>query len=329
MHLITIQKSLKSIELAMRQQIDFSWLIHKITGQISVLKLEAETISEEQLAGVAGQVEAFFETVSDGRLDFDEKSLAIILEFTNIYKDTLGDAVSETSSNHRLRLDAWNKCYQGLMADMRPSFEARPIRVRPFEPPPPPEPDNTQIGSTLEPSELELYDEEPEELASVLDIDPVKLPSQVDREPDYVADEDVEEPEPDYVADDDISDDPEPWSPGDDIPVYDQGLDGYYSRDVVISDSETISARECLEMEESQADDADCVGVAESEEPVRFQELSDLKAQLSELHEEQEQISSTMSEILDAQALDSDQVPFDMLDEQGLEDIIFISREKG
>ena len=54
-----------------------------------------------------------------------------------------------------------------------------------------------------------------------------------------------------------------------------------------------------------------------------------IKAQLSELHEEQEQISSTMSEILDAQAADSDQVPFDMLDEQGLEDIIFISREKG
>jgi chemotaxis protein histidine kinase CheA len=158
MHLITIQKSLRSLELSMRQKIDFSWLVQKITGQLAILKLEAETVDEEELAAVAGQVEAYFETVAEGRLDFDEKGLAVMLEFTNIYKNALGDTVSDQPDFHQKRLEGWNESYQALMANMRPSFEEAPAQTEEV----PMEGTSAKVHEIRD-EELEPFDEQLEE----------------------------------------------------------------------------------------------------------------------------------------------------------------------
>jgi len=165
MHLINIQKSLRSLELSMRQKIDFSWLVQKITGQIAVLRLDAETIDEEELAAVAGQVEAYFETVAEGRLDFDEKGLAVMLECTNIYKNALGDTVSDEPSFHRKRLESWNELYQSLMANMKPTYEepTEKDREETHEIEEEPGTVDEQVDETYEPPPvLELSDEDAE-----------------------------------------------------------------------------------------------------------------------------------------------------------------------
>lgn len=288
LHLITIQKSLKSMELAMRQQIDFTWLIQKITAQISILKLESETIGEEELAAVAGQVEAYFETISEDRLDFDEKGLAVMLEFTNIYKDAFADAVSNPPEVDQDRLKGWNKCYQALMAEMRPGYGDSPLEAAEIvEDPAEVAQDQMAAAQADEIVEsrpvLELTDEdagiEPEEPEPPEAIeDAAKKPEAASTDvgdfgelEEEVPEEEVPEgaaaqerkqeadeaavfesapPEDEVDMLDEVESPEEPWASDDDIPLYDPSEE-IRVRDVVISDAEIKSAREYMELGES------------------------------------------------------------------------------
>ena len=357
MHLITIQKSLKSMELAIRQQVDHSWLLQKITGQVAILRLEAEAMEEEELAGVAGQAEAFFETVLEGRLDFDEKGLAIMIEFTNIFKDSFGDTVSKKSSINERRLEAWDTCYQALMANMMPTIEETPAEL----------PTTGVVGSVedAEPEEeshipepaVEAVDESP-----VLDVEeypaeeeaPAGFEVSADSTHAYIDDE--EETAEQFVDEEEGKDPPympEEWTPEEEIPDYDQSRK-VHEPDAVISDAEIKSAREYMELGESRPEIGEPDEEADLEieqyddelempekSPVRLQEVQFLKNKLSELHEEQENLSAKMSDILgeykeavqtaEAMARESEPVEdlnYD-LDITDLEDIIFIGRQKG
>ncbi len=271
MHLITIQKSLKSMELAMRQQIDFSWLIQKVTGQIAVLKLEGETVGEEELAAVAGQVEAYFETVAEGRLDFDEKGLAVMLEFTNIYKDAFSDAVSGVHVVEPERLEGWNACYQALMAKMRSSYEEPAMEVAeivedPAETPPMLElidDDGIEPGlveeAALEP-ETDAIDEyavsvtDVENVAGGVDAEDLTDPEE-ETDADFASSlledevdipDEVTEAQSQFESLDDFAAPDE-----DEIPLYDPSEE-IHVRDVVISDAEIKTAREYMELGESK-----------------------------------------------------------------------------
>jgi len=308
MHLISIQKSLKSMELAMRQQIDYSWLVQKVAGQLAALQLEAETIGEEELAGIAGQIEAYFETVSEGRLDFDDKGLAIMLEFTNIYKDALADTTSGSPKVDRPRLDKWNNCYQSLMAMMTPSYEETPIPPPSYEetPIPPPSYEETPIpppnyGETPVPAPT--FDEAEPEPPDIQFADPdIQFPDLEESpilESDHEVETPVEAPEielggpaeefgiEEFVDESDLSRRQVDKSllekidaidqliaqkttqqPPDEIPLYDPSEE-LGVRDVVISDSEIKSAKEYMDMGESRPALEEVEDATESAKPVR------------------------------------------------------------
>lgn len=366
MHLINIQKSLKSMELAMRQQIDFSWLNQKITVQMAVVKREAETVKEEELAAVAGQVEAYFETVFEGRLDLDEEGLAVVLEFTNIFKDIFGDAVSATSSVDLERLDSWNTCYQSLMAKMRPSCEDAPLEapaIEDAEPEPSEKPaadfkearpifELSDDAEDTEPAPLRQAAEEAPDVAETPDLGreeavaEEQIPSGFETSSDFAG----ASFEDNVDAADDIAGVESP----EEIPLYDPNEE-LRVRDDVISDAEIKSAREYMDVGKSkpkvrqtkQAGRAAKIeppargragrkrGKAE-QSPVQLQEVERLKAKLTELHEKQEMLSSKMTNILGdykkavrTEAGRQDSPPTEDLGIKELEDIIFIGREKG
>jgi len=333
MHLINIQKSLRSMDLAMRQQIDFTWLVQKVTGQISLLKLEAETIGEEELAAVAGQVEAYFETVSEGRLDLDEEGLTVIHDFVDIFKGTIGDAVSKVGALDTERLQQWSSHYQALMARMKPGYDGelgKPEEASSldeaelFEEPEPPV--DEQLAAF---DSIDVEYAEPAPLEEAPEVIHGGMPEQALEEepgPEFEAapefDEATAEDDADFaigVESVDQMEEPEPRA-DDEIPLYDPA-DEIHIRDVVISDAEIKSAREYMELgksrpklreseEEGEVPEVepilrDYFEPATGQEhapapksPVELQEVERLKAKLSELHEKQEMLSTKMTSIL-------------------------------
>lgn len=288
MHLISIQKSLKSMELAMRQQIDYSWLVQKVAGQLAALQLEAETIGEEELAGIAGQIEAYFETVSEGRLDFDDKGLAIMLEFTNIYKDALADTTSGSPKVDRPRLDKWNNCYQSLMAMMTPSYEETPIPPPNYEETPVPAP--TFDEAEPEPPDIQFADpdiqfpdleespilESDHEVETPVETPEIELggPSEEFGIEEFVDESDLSRRQVDKSllekidAIDQLIAQKTTQQPPDEIPLYDPSEE-LGVRDVVISDSEIKSAKEYMDMGESRPALEEVEDAPESAKPVR------------------------------------------------------------
>lgn len=369
MLLITIQKSLKSIELALRQKIDFTWLMQKTAGQMSVLKLEAETVKEEELAGVAGQVKAYFETVSEGRLDFNEEGLSVISDFVNIFKDAMGDPVSGPGSLDRERLEEWDSRYQALMAQMKPGYEDTLLeRDKAGEAESFDEPDLSVAGEEAAASE------EGKE-AQYVETAPVGEPEEEEITISYQEaiedDAPVDSPAGEIIFD--VSDKVDPEASGEvagdltdtiespheeEIPLYDPSEE-IHVRDVVIPDAEIKSAREYVELgefrpefEESEESpdetEAESAAIGSEEispeparvkpdwSPVQLQEVERLKEKLFELHEKQESLSSKMTDLLGgfnkAVRADADRqepVSFEKLDIDDLEDIIFIGRGKG
>ena len=338
MHLITIQKSLKSLELSMRQKIDFSWLVQKITGQMAMLKLEAETIDEEELAAVAGQVETYFETVAEGRLDFDEKGLAVMLEFTNIYKNVLGDTVSDEPTFHQKRLAGWNELYQTLMANMKPSYEETPAKETQAEVYEIKEDEiehiDEQIDEAYETSPvLELSDEDAE--IEVVDYesseDIAEEPAILDlegetAEDDYLSEESMPEEEPEDIAEEPIpvaSETPADFASSlleDEVDAMNE-IDGFdvgdesesvpedeiplYDpseeiavRDVVISDAEIKSAREYMELGEDRPKVREPVAVNDSSSQ-GHDKIEKTPVQLEEV----ERLKSKLSELHEKQEM--------------------------
>ncbi len=334
MHLINIQKSLKSIELAMRQRMDFTWLVQEATGQISLLKLEAETMREEEWAAVACQVEEYFETVSEGRLDLDEEGLAVILDFVNLYKRALGDTVSDANTVSREQMEKWTSRYQALMARMRPSYE----ETSGSKPEQPDEPASAIEDKLAEPALADIEMAEPaggeespqESLQESLDDFAEAAPQYTERaeavdafeSPPEFADASLE-PDADIEAEmESVDSMEEPESPPaeDEIPLYDPA-EQMQVRDVVISDAEIKTAREYMELgksrpaikeSEKQSEPFETGSILQDrnesvfarrretadKSPVELQEVERLKAKLAELHEKQEMLSTKMSSIL-------------------------------
>jgi chemotaxis protein histidine kinase CheA len=335
MHLINIQKSLKSIALAMRQQIDFTWLVQKAKGHASLLKLEAETMGEEELAGVAGQVEAYFDTVSEGRLDLDEEGLTVILDFVIIYKRTIADAVSEMSPLNKERLDEWSSRYQALMARMEPSFEEALLgdKEDAFSEPEPlfeePEPATDDAAYVLESDENEEIEEPSTH---------VLVEADHADEPDAATEPTAEAP-PGFIREapeglgepgleEAVEEEADPFEqmeefeapPDDELPIYDPSKE-IRAHDAVISDAEIRTAREYMEIGKSRPElkepERDGVSASDplsddysppplpdhkqepSAEPhTELQEVEGLKARLSQVHEKHELLLSKMNTIV-------------------------------
>ena len=119
-YLVTLQKSLSSLQLALEQDIDIVWLVQKVTGDISLIKLEASKTNEEKLTEVAGKVRAYFETIAEGRLELDAEGIEMISEFVRIFGDILGGRTSQADLSHINSLNSWDTQYQALMAKMKP-----------------------------------------------------------------------------------------------------------------------------------------------------------------------------------------------------------------
>ncbi|MBI5118388.1 hypothetical protein HZA56_18090 [Candidatus Poribacteria bacterium] len=364
MQLITVQKNLQSMELAVRQQIDTSWLVQKTSNQMATLKRQAETVGEEELAQAAGQLSAYFETVSEGRLVFSEEGVALVREFVAIFKDAIGDAAPGIRMLDHGKLESWNWQYQALMAQMKPIEETQtPAQgetatlERAAHNDTDAQVGNFSIGETEQPSVVKDDAEKglPKEI-----YDPA-LNDLVAGKPDFAfpkaEDFSAASPSPgiESVRQDELSDTPSV----DSLPPYDP-TDEARVRDVVISDSEIRSPRGRMDSghtvstpsfadrgpgaQRSVAPEADppklTPGKMEAESvksPVQLEEVERLKRKLFDLHEEQETLSWRMNGILGGlkkavkseQAAQSESTRADGLDTQEMEDIIFIGRKKG
>jgi hypothetical protein len=361
MQLITVQKRLQALELALRQKIDFTTLLQEIIDQISVLKAEAEAAGEEDLAGIIGQVSAYFDTVSEGRLALNAEGLAIIRDFVLIFKDAIGDAAPGVSPLDKKQLVAWNSRYQALMARMEPVYEefepeSEPPEVVEEEPAAEEEPvvekepavemspvAETPLSAEYEPPVSEEEDEVEEEAAPVNEAPakprevPVEIGNQKESFVEFrAAENDESEPDEEELPSD---------YPSADID----------ERDVAISDNEFESVREHMvydeprpefiapeEMEELERDEeiseeaiVDRKPAELYQSPVQLEEIQLLKRKIMELHEKQEKLSSKVTGMLgDIKAAMTEpageegaSVEDMSIDE--LEDIIFIGRKKG
>lgn len=353
MQLITLHKNLQSMELASRQGIDCSPLLQKASGQITLLKREAEKAGEEELAQGAGQLLAYLDTVSEGRLDLDEEGVKVIRDFIIIFKEAMGDAAPGLRALDNERLDAWDSRYQSLMARMKPIKEEIEISELDIEATAPEAEEAIGAGVGEEDSIHEVVEtreevqEEPaEEMPSVAAPADEEVVQESDQKP---VEEQVEVPadEP-LAAEVSTPDKPPIYEPSEELQV----------GDVVISDAEVKSARELMELGERKPEMAGISDEAETstvgpfdsrrsdkddgedgvsvKSPVQLEEVERLKKKLLELHEKQEMLSSRMSGILGGlkKVVKSEQKPpeptsVDDMELEQLEEIIFAGRKKG
>jgi len=360
MHLITIQKSLQSLELALRQEIDSTWLIQKIAGQISVLKLEAETVDEDELSAAAGQVLAYFETISEGRLYLNADGVTMVREFVHIFKDAIGDAAPGVNVLNENQLRSWNSRYQTIMSRMRPIFEDG-IKY---------EAEVTEAAESTDVDHVASAEDDVIERAEEVDRKEIlssQKPIEGIRNPvldallrEKASADHISPREDDIASLDDadrheVAERKERAEETAKAPVieslspYDRGKDKD-ERDVVIPDEEFPRARESGELEETKVSEKDSfhqqvvpvrpmndreTGTSE-ESPVELEEVERLKSKLFELHERQEVLSSKMSGILGGlekavkgEEPSEEPVSIEKLGIEELEDIIFIGRKKG
>jgi len=364
MHLILLQKTFQSMDLSLRQQIDSTWLVQKAASQVSLLRLEAETVGEEELAQAAGQVLTYFETINEGRLDLDAEGVAVVRDFALIFKDALGDAAPGVRALDEKQVEAWESRYQALMAHMRPMIEEEADLAEPEDVGPGEEDEialetsGAYAAGPVETDEDERVDDALDETYKPVHADSVDedvaadYPDEEEFAP--VADEAFPaEPEEihEEAAKEEIADlDPSETTSAEDLPFYDPAED-VRARDVVIPDAEGRSARERMAMREPEPDLAarrqeseappSRVAPAGSDKeapkaPVQLEEVERLKEKLLQLHEKQEMLSSRMSGILGGlkkavRGEDGRQEPppVEDLDVDELEDLIFIGRRKG
>ncbi len=364
LHLITLQKTLQSVDLAVRQGIDYTWLVQKAASQVSLLKLEAETVGEEELAQAAGQVLAYFETVSGERLDLDEEGVALIREFAIIFKDAIGDAVPGVRALDTRQLEQWNSRYQWLMARMKPiEVDVSPSETEEAEVEEEEVDDAAPAVEAIDEVRadgevvVEETTEEEDEWAldeSFGDKAPAAFPGEGDFIPPFDRERLVESTERERSDESDVS---EPDSM-EELAAYDPA-DEFQARDVVIPDAEIKSARESIEAGEPRPEFAERkeepvtpttrppepqrarpVPRRDEEQPVKspvqLEEVERLKEKLLELHEKQEMLSSRMSGILGdfkkvvrGEHESHEPVSVEEFDIEDLEDLIFIGRKKG
>jgi hypothetical protein len=377
MQLISLQKRLQELELALRQKIDFTELLQEIIEQVSLLKAEAEAAKEEELAGIIGQVSAYFDTVSEGRLALKADGLAIIRDFVFIFKDAIGAAAPGVSPPDTQQLKAWNARYQTLMAQMEPIYEdvTQPlVKKDHMEVSEEPREEAPAYGD----AEPEASDKEEDEEDSVdkrkgvlyiTDFPEGELeaaPEIGNQKESFVAfrsEEDIagQTDEGDVIDADEIEEMPEPVtvevSADDEIPLYDPSED-MANRDVTISDEEIKSVREYIERDEARPEIIVPEEVPEEwkpahaeivrreprpaakpgeylRAPVHPDEIEELKKQIIELTQKQEELKAQMSGMMGnikaamEDSAEEDVAPVEDLDADDLEDIIFIGRKKG
>lgn len=333
LHLVTLQKNLQSVELALGQGIDTGWLMQKAASQTSLLKLEAEKLEEEELAQSAGQVLALFETVSEGRLVLDNDALELVRSFTQIFKDALGDAAPGVRPLDTHRLERWESSYQSLMARMKPiEQEINLVEAEEFEII---DQEAEEAGETAPSTEDEIESVPPTgataEAMPSARLEPAEGPGEAPEEEAEVAGKEG------VTGGQTV---------GDDLPAYDPAQHARV-RDVAITDAEIKSAREYMELGESKPnlvrkeEEPQEAELADEEEkisrsPVQLEEVEQLKRRLLELHEKQEMLSSRMSGILGGIKKVVDDAPerqrpdsIEKLEVDELEDLIFIGRKKG
>jgi hypothetical protein len=283
--LIGLQRQLQALELDLRQKNDFTVLLQEILDQISVLRAEAERADEQDLAGVIGQVSAYFDTVSDGRLELNAEGLTVIRDFVLIFKDAIGDAAPGVSHLDKKQLRAWTMRYQALMAGMQPVYEevvedreddefenrmilAENTRTHEEEASAEGIAVTEKMSAADQPfsSELEIDERRTEE-----ETEPLSEPSSAEQEAaldidyqreSFVAFHDAQETgdTPDEIEATELEEDEEPIvvPPVDtpveeEIPFYDPSADRA-NRDITISDAEIKSVREYIERGESKPD---------------------------------------------------------------------------
>ena len=332
MHLILLQKTLQSMDLSLRQQIDSTWLVQKAASQVSLLRLEAEAVGEEELAEASGQVLAYFETINEDRLDLDEEGVGVVHDFALIFKDALGDAAPGVRALDEKQIEAWDSRYQSLMARMSPLIEE--------------DAGVTELGGVGPGEETDVEQEVsgPYETADAHEETGV-----VERAEDGRVDEpvggtykpaharDIEEETPvEYpdaeefvpISDEEYSAESEEIaaldaaeaSSAEMLPFYDPAEE-VRARDVVIPDAEVKSARERMELGEPEPEVVERKRRTEEtrpepvrgkrveaapgridreipKSPVQLEEVERLKEKLLHLHEKQEMLSSRMSGIL-------------------------------
>jgi hypothetical protein len=364
MQLITVQRNLQSMELAVRQQIDTSWLVQKTSNQMATLRRQAEIVGEDELAQAAGQLSAYFETVSEGRLVFSEEGVALVREFVAIFKDAIGDAAPGIRMLDHEKLESWNLQYQALMAQMKPIEETQTVAQgeaatseHAAHSVPGKHVDNLPPGETEQPGVVKDGSETgfPKEIYNAA------LDDLVAEKPDFAfpkaEDFSGASPSPpiESIRQDELSD----TLSVDSLPPYDP-TDEARVRDVVISDSETRSPRgrmggsdaispplfadrglgaqrgAVLEPHSAKPAPGRLEGKS-VKSPVQLEEVERLKRKLFDLHEEQETLSWRMNGILGGlkkavkseQAAQNESMCADGPDTQEMEDIIFIGRKKG
>jgi hypothetical protein len=120
MHLIALQQTLRSMELALRQKEDSLWLAQKAASQVLALRQQADTVGEGELAKTAGLLFAYLEAIAEGKLILNEKGLALVREFAAIFKSSAGDRASEVRSLDIERMGKWEARYKSLMGEVKP-----------------------------------------------------------------------------------------------------------------------------------------------------------------------------------------------------------------
>lgn len=265
MRLIRLQKRLQALELTLRQKADFTSLLQEIIDQIAILKKEAAAADEEELAGVIGQVSAYFDTVSEGRLAFNAEGLGVIRDFVLIFKDAIGDAAPGVGSLDKQQLRAWNARYQALMAQMEPIYEKiipEPVTEEVAEP----EPVTEKVVDDYTPSTDEAEDDtEKDEPIPVTQLSDDSLNAGIEignQKESFIAFRAAEDSVGQWDEEDIIEgsqpQEPEEASPvqatdTDGIPLYDPSAD-MGGRDDVISDEEIRSVREFIERDEPESE---------------------------------------------------------------------------
>ncbi|RJP26006.1 MAG: hypothetical protein C4520_01340 [Candidatus Abyssobacteria bacterium SURF_5] len=337
MHLITLQKNLQSIELALQQQIECNWLLQKAKTIVSALRGEAEKAEEEELAQGSGQVLAYLDTVLDGRLDFDEEGVSVIKDFVIIFKDALGDAAPGIRMLNVNELEEWNGRYQRLMARMKPveensasevegppGFDEQPVSII--------EIDNIfETAGLIDGQQYPGASEERQDEAEFLGTSEQSAPLRIDP---IHADENlieadsapsVEETEAVPPIESETDAEVIPFRPHEAVPPVEEppeieievipiGADEANIKDVIIPDAEMKSARELLESDQPpppppQLDPPKRTAVEKIggpagngqsgvKTPVQLEEVERLKRKLLQLHEKQEILSTKMSGML-------------------------------
>ncbi len=340
MHLITLQKSMQSLELAVEQGIDSTRLLQKARDSVSDLRQEAASTGNEDLLEGSAQILAYLDTVGEGRLDLNDEGVHSILDFVSIFKDALGDAAPGIKMLSEKRLAEWNEGYQLLMARMKPISEEEPACEEPQD-------EAAEVSSSFlldeaaeGPSEdLGVLVQDTKEIGQDAEGITAEKAEAVNSGEAAVPDDEVvlaEEHEPEGLF--------EPAEPAEALDIH----------DVKIPDSETVSAREAIEAGHLQASDHGNDFISSNgkaltplefrpkrngdnpKTPVQLEEVERLKKKLLELHEKQEMLSSKMSGILvdlksnaDSESEEREPVSLEEMGVNELEDLIFIGRKKG